>query len=263
MKMQTQRKTPLALCAAICALGLGISATAQDRKPTIITFDAPGSVGGTNVQDISPAGAITGFFLDANNVFTGYLRALDGTFKVFVAPGAGTASYQGTFPTSINAEGAIAGYYFDPTWADHGFLRSPDGVITTVDVPGAIYTEAYNINAAGEIAGNYVDSSYVYQGFLLAPDGAFTTFSAPGAGMGTWQGTYTATVDALNQAGWVTGYFLDANSVSHGYVLAPDGAFSTFDAPGAGTGAYQGTSPSGINREGTVPGYYTDANGVR
>ena len=36
----------------------------------------------------------------------------------------------------------------------------------------------------------------------------------------------------------------------------------TFDAPGAGTGAFQGTLPYGINPEGAIAGYYVDASNV-
>jgi uncharacterized membrane protein len=39
-------------------------------------------------------------------------------------------------------------------------------------------------------------------------------------------------------------------------------AIVTFDVPGAGTGAYQGTSPSAINPKGEVTGLYIDANNV-
>ena len=35
---------------------------------------------------------------------------------------------------------------------------------------------------------------------------------------------------------------------------------ATFDAPGGGTGGYQGTIGSDLNPEGAVAGYYTDAN---
>jgi hypothetical protein len=55
---------------------------------------------------------------------------------------------------------------------------------------------------------------------------------------------------------------VDANSVSHGFLRAPDGAITTFDAPGAGTGAFQGTEPLGINSKGAISGSYIDANNV-
>jgi hypothetical protein len=50
--------------------------------------------------------------------------------------------------------------------------------------------------------------------------------------------------------------------VYHGFVRAPGGTFTTFDVPGAGTAANQGTFPSGINDAGAVTGNYTDADNV-
>ena len=35
---------------------------------------------------------------------------------------------------------------------------------------------------------------------------------------------------------------------------------TTFDAPGAGTGFFQGTIANSINPSGAIAGYYTDAN---
>ena len=67
-----QRKGALALCLALCVLGLAVSAGAQ--KPTIITFDAPGAgteAGqGTNACGITPEGAIIGWYVDGNNVYS-------------------------------------------------------------------------------------------------------------------------------------------------------------------------------------------------
>ena len=98
-------KGALALCLALCTLGLGLSAKAQDRKATIITFDAPGAgtgtFQGTIPEDINPAGVITGVYSDANFVAHGFLRAPDGAFTTIDAPGAGT-NFQGTFAVSIN-----------------------------------------------------------------------------------------------------------------------------------------------------------------
>jgi hypothetical protein len=36
----------------------------------------------------------------------------------------------------------------------------------------------------------------------------------------------------------------------------------TFDVPGAGTGAGQGTTPSNVNDAGVISGNYTDSNNV-
>jgi hypothetical protein len=45
-------------------------------------------------------------------------------------------------------------------------------------------------------------------------------------------------------------------------VRDPEGNFTTFDVPGAGTGPGQGTQPQGLNSEGVITGNYADDNGV-
>jgi hypothetical protein len=48
----------------------------------------------------------------------------------------------------------------------------------------------------------------------------------------------------------------------HGFLRVRDGAITTFDAPGAGTGANQGTIAGDLNDLGVIAGYYIDANNV-
>src|SRR2546426_1503507 len=78
-----RRKGALALCLALCTLGLNLSASAQE--PTITTFDPPGSVF-TIALGINPAGEVTGTYSDANGGH-GFMRGRDGTFTKFDAPG--------------------------------------------------------------------------------------------------------------------------------------------------------------------------------
>ena len=121
-------------------------------------------------------------------------------------------------------------------------------------------TFAYNINPAGTIAGYYIDANNVFHGFVRAPNGAITTFDAPGAGTGFPQGTFTATVAGLNPAGAITGSYVDASNVNHGYVRASDGTFTTFDIPGAGTGSGQGTFPGSSTPRGLSRSYLDASN---
>ena len=85
---------------------------------------------------LTPAGAITGWYVDPSNVMHGYLRGAYGSVTEFNAPDAGTDSnacpgttvpgaplLAGTQPLSVNSEGAVAGQYGDENCAFHGFLR--------------------------------------------------------------------------------------------------------------------------------------------
>jgi hypothetical protein len=125
-----------------------------------------------------------------------------------------------------------------------------------------------NINPKGEISGRYVDTNGVSHGFLRAPDGTITTFDVPGAGTGagvacnllfipTCQGTIPENV---NSGGAISGEYVDASGIFHGFLRAKDGSFVTFDAPGAGTGPGQGTIPFCNNPVNAITGYYIDAS---
>lgn len=172
-------------------------------------------------------GAVTGLYYDANNAFHGYLRLPDGSFIKFEAPGADTTEpFNGTFPQALNDFGAITGYYIDVNEVFHGFVRSPDGKFTTFDAPGADTNSAFsgtlptNINLSGVITGYYLDASGVYHGFVYSRGGKFTAFDAPGAdtNAGDFNGTFPTNI---NLSGAVTGSYIDANNVYHGFIRKP------------------------------------------
>jgi hypothetical protein len=201
------------------------------RSPTgeFITFDASGAKSvpaagyGTVPESINDVGAITGHYIDVRDVTRGFLRSPVGRFTTFDAPGASsTAAFGfGTLPESINHPGAITGHYGDANGLYHGFLRSPGGKFTTFDVPGAaIGTLPKSINAGGAITGHYVDANGLHHGFLRSPNAKFTTFDAPGAGTeaGSGFGTFP---DSINDAGAITGHYIDAQGLNHGFLRIP------------------------------------------
>jgi hypothetical protein len=188
---------------------------------TFITFDVPSA--GTGIDQgtvptcIDPAGAITGYYVDANNSAHGFLRARNGTFITFDVPGAAN----GIQPNSINPAGAITGYYYDTEFLAHGFLRNANGALTTFDAPGAVIgmigTFPSSINPEGGITGYYYTFdgvAFIGHGFLRARNGALTTLDAPGVGTtGDNSGTYAV---GINLLGTIVGMYTDANNSTHG-----------------------------------------------
>jgi probable HAF family extracellular repeat protein len=257
----------------LLAQALDPSGDAQDRKPIIITFNAPdaGTVSspacapdcGTLAYAVNDRGVIVGWYTDTNIVPHGFLRTSDGQFTSFDAPGAGLGHGldQGTVATSINDRGAITGQFQDSSYVFHGFVRYPDGAFTTFDAPGA-GTGAFqgtlgeSINPAGEIVGVYIDGNNAFHGFLRRRDGAITDFDDPDAGTGPNQGTVTGE-KSINPNGEIDGWYFDQYDVSHGFVRAADGTFTTIDGPDA-----QSTTAGGINPAGVITGYYEDASNV-
>ena len=196
---------------------------------TIAVFDAPGAgtSSGTGTQTagtdaLNSEGTVTGDYLDANFTWHGYVRAADGSFAEFDAPGAGTGNFTGTVADGINPAGSVAGGYVDNAFFSHGYVRASDGTITEFDVPGVpgVRTIPIGINQRGVIIGYYADANFVNHGFVRDKFGNIATFDVPGAGNngGTGQGSFSL---GINAAGVITGYDIDSNQVFHGFVRLP------------------------------------------
>jgi len=239
------------------------------------TFDVTGAGGyGSFPMALNLEGAVVGYYTDSNFSFHAFLRSHDGTFTTWVGPdectGNGSEGCYGSAAFNINAFGTIAGGFEDNSgnFVGHGLIRSPDGTLTTFDVPGAgtgLYQGtgcpgcAPGLNQWGAIAGTYIDANSVQHGFLRSPEGEITSFDAPGAGISSYQGTGCPSdcPTSLNDLGAITGIYIDANFVYHGYLRSPTGKFATVDPVGSVS-----TWSSGINDFGAITGYYADANSV-
>ncbi len=239
------------------------------------TFDVPGAGGfGSTPLAVNLEGAIVGYYTDSNFSFRAFLRSPNGKFTTWIGPdactGNGSDGCFGSGASSINAFGTVAGGFEDNSgnFVHHSFVRNAEGKMKTFDVPGAgtgTYQGtgcpgcALGLNQLGAIAGIYSDANSVNHGFLRSSDGKFTTFDAPGAGTDSDEGTgcFSDCNVSLNDWGAITGTYIDANFVFHGYLRSPNGKFATVDPRGSIF-----TSPSGINDLGTITGTYVDANDV-
>src|SRR5215467_4174222 len=190
------------------------------------------------------------------------------TITTFDAPGAGTGPFQGTYALDIATCGTTIGFSRDANDVRHGFMRSRHGSFTIFDAPGAGTaagqgTRAYSINPSGTITGYFTDSADVAHGYVRSNQGVITVFDAPGAGTGPSQGTFPFNSPQLiNSKGAITGYYTDSASVLHGFLRDENGVITTFDAPGAGTGAGQGTQSFALSPGGEVTGFYFDGTGA-
>jgi hypothetical protein len=238
------------------------------QAQTFTTFDALGAGTsmnqGTEPSAINDAGDTAGYYIDAANVFHGFVRTAKGAITTFDVTGAGTGVNQGTEPSGINDAGVIAGYYLDAGNVFHGFVRTASGAITSFDIPAAGTgagqgTVGIAIDASGTIAGNFIDAKHVKTGFVRTNNGTVTTFAAPDAGSVTIIATIPLSID---DAGDIAGYYVDSNNVDHGFVRDSNGTLTEFDVPTAGTGADQGTIGSSINASGEIVGSYIDADNI-
>jgi len=260
----------------------GFVRTVANGTPTFATFDAPGA--GTTLNQgtfpvgIDTAGDVAGMYFDTKNAFHGFVRSAAGTITEFDVSGAPTSiGHRGTVPMSMNTGGDITGFYVDANDVRHGFLRAAaSGAITgPVDVPGAGAsalqgTVPLSIDTAGDITGFYIDAGGTFHGFVRSGNGTMTApINAPGAGTGpngkiSFRGTLPMSINASEDIG---GIYSDTNGAYHGFLYTAGSAtpaFTTFDAPGAGTaGIIPGTAALSINAGGDTSGIYTDASGAR
>jgi hypothetical protein len=87
------------------------------------------------------------------------------------------------------------------------------------------------------------------QGSARVSHNNITTFDVPGAGTGAGQGTIPSGMNPWNA---ITGWYIDANNVNHGFVRSPNGSFTTFDPQGSiYTNAY-GLNEGGRSRDPTL-----------
>jgi hypothetical protein len=240
------------------------------------SFDPLGVGGfGTFPKVVNLEGTIVGNYTDSNYSFRAFLRTSDGKFTTWIGPDACTGNgfddgCYGSGASNINALGIIVGGYEDNNGqlVHHSFVRSPDGELKPFDVPGAgtgLYQGTgcpgcnLGFNQWGATAGIYSDGNSVNHGFLRSPDGKFTKFNVSEAGKGSGEGTGCPSdcSVSLNDWGAITGSYIDANDVLHGYLRGPEGKIVTVDPHGS---IY--TSPSGINDWGVITGTYIDANDV-
>ena len=235
---------------------------APDGK--ITSFLAPGAFASTAFA-INDLGVIAGRSHTSDGVFHAFVRYIDGSFTTFEAPGAGTASGTGTGAWAINLEGATAGAYWDTSGAQHGFAPWYNGQIEDFDPEGSTYAFVCQscLNLEGVTTGYYADVNGTYHGFVRKPDGKITVIDAPGADLtpGDGNGTFPGGINVL---GAITGSYLDAKDIYHGFVRTPGGHITQFDVPGAGAvlGSYEGTLPASINALGVIAGYFYDASYV-
>jgi hypothetical protein len=232
---------------------------------TITPFDAPGAgtnpntFGGTFPSGINLQGSVAGYINDENGVSHGFVRTSDGNFTGFDAPGADVnpADQRGTLVTGINDLGAISGFYVDTAGVAHGFRLKPNGNFTSFQVPGAAGTIADGpLNLEGSIVGFDQDFNSQFHAFVRNPGGKLTSFDPPGMCTGgTSVGCFGGGGYDINIFGTSVGAYMDDSGsfVSHQFLRRVDGSITSWEAPGAGNGLYQGT---GFNDLSGVGGLY-------
>ena len=214
----------------------------RSSKGTLTTIDV--SEGASFVEGmplgINPQGTVAGCYWDASFVGHGFVRAKNGAVTRFDVPNSTNFRCLSDFgffffPSpigGINPAESITGAYFEPISGNgfggnvRGFLRDKGGNFTTFDAvpspssPCCTWTFGIAINPGGEITGWDNDYANVNHGFVRTKDGTVTILDAPGAGTG-FNGSQGTLARSINPGGLVTGFYVDANTVYHGFLWIP------------------------------------------
>jgi hypothetical protein len=163
-------------------------------------------------------------------------------------------NYPGSVATQvigIDALGGTCGFYVDQAGVTHGFLDDNNS-FKSVDFPGTPFNQLLGRNDRAQAAGYYSQTAngsgpfvpYIYD----INGGVFEVINIPGS--------VSAQATDINVKQQVTGFFIDANQVNHGWWLNA-GTLLQLDYPNSTF-----TQATGENNKGLVVGTYQDSSGA-
>jgi len=121
-----------------------------------------------------------------------------------------------TTASGINNHGAVAGFYTGRGGVTRGFLRGAHGRVIRLTFPGASSTMAFGVNDFGEVVGTYMTG----QGnnaksfwFTWSRRTGFRKINDP-------QGRGATTLNGINNAGDLVGFFTDRTGNTDGVLVA-------------------------------------------
>ncbi|HSY11206.1 MAG TPA: hypothetical protein VK976_03370 [Verrucomicrobiae bacterium] len=239
------KRLQLTFVLAVAVL-LGTSAWAQSYS--FVTVNNPNDQNDpfTQLLGINNNMTIAGYHNFINN--QGFTLNLPVNFNVENFP-----SSMMTQVIGINNSLTTSGFYVDGNSVTHGFYHVNNGAFTTVDFPGTAFNQLLSQNDYKQASGYFSmstnnstpDFPYVYD----EVGGIFEVITIPGA-VGGAQAT------GINNTGEVCGFFIDGNSVNHGWLLNA-GVFLQLDYPNSTF-----TQALGLNNRGQVVGTYMDAQNL-
>ncbi|HJP80683.1 MAG TPA: CHRD domain-containing protein [Pseudonocardiaceae bacterium] len=165
---------------------------------------------------INDDGIAAGFYTDSAGNNHGYtINTRRGGFSAVTVPGSGSVT-----AAAINDRGQLAGFDTNAAGITQGFLRDSGGKITVLAYPGANMTQALGLNNRGEVVGVYqAGSGAATHGFTWTAKAGFKSVDDP-------DGISTTTVNGVNDAGVLVGFYVDGAGNTHGMLAKPSREFT-------------------------------------
>jgi len=162
---------------------------------------------GVNDRDVA-----VGFYMGAKGQAHSYeFSILGGWFRRIRIPGS-----MSTTASGINNHGAVAGFYTGRGGVTRGFLRGAHGRVIRLTFPGASSTMAFGVNDFGEVVGTYMTgqgNNAKSFGFTWSRRTGFRKINDP-------QGRGATTLNGINNAGDLVGFFTDRTGNTDGVLVA-------------------------------------------
>ncbi|MBO0869569.1 MAG: CHRD domain-containing protein [Micromonosporaceae bacterium] len=160
---------------------------------------------------VNDGGTAVGFYVDAAGNSHGYTFDINrGRFHTVALAGAtsGTAA-------AVNDRGDVAGFFTGADGVTSGFLQA-GGRTTVLSYPNATATQALGVNDNDEVVGVYqtgTGAGAQMHGFTWTVKQSFLTVDDP-------NGTGTTTINGVNDAGTLVGFYVDGGGNTHGLLAS-------------------------------------------
>ncbi len=180
---------------------------------------------------ISDKGMIVGQYT-TNGMTPGFILDSASLLRIDAPSGPDIVNAQG-----INNNGLVMGFYVGTDGQDHGFMANRSGVVggqvtgtaiadptipPVAGEPGAtfVFSQILGINDGGIAVGYYGDSTTSQHGYLYNTlTGHYTFLDDPAEQFNN--GVEVTQITGINNSGELTGFYSDANGLSHGFVAIP------------------------------------------
>ena len=215
----------------------------------------------THAHFVNASGGMVGSYVDADGIYHPYVRTPDGRFVSLDLPNAETLEY--FFVHGINDSGVVVSRGKRVDTVPGTFVGTFRQGLQEFKVTGSVSTDGWNINQDGSIVGHYESADGSINGFIaktVVPvddpmvkpstlNFTFESIDVPGVDF--------LALSASSDFEDYAGYTRSADSEKDVAFTLIDGAFATYDFPGA-----QNTYFFALGNNGNAAGHYEDSDGL-
>ena len=215
----------------------------------------------THAHFVNASGGMVGSYVDADGIYHPYVRTPDGRFVSLDLPNAETLEY--FFVHGINDAGVVVSRGKRVDTVPGTFVGTFRQGLQEFKVTGSVSTDGWNINQDGSIVGHYESADGSINGFIAKPvvpvddpmvkpstlNFTFESIDVPGVDF--------LALSASSDFEDYAGYTRSADSEKDVAFTLIDGAFATYDFPGA-----QNTYFFALGNNGNAAGHYEDSDGL-